>query len=294
VATIAMLGGVVAAPAAAKVERTPKILTRTGAATTTSAAYVSAIATCPKGTTLIGGGFDAPYAQGSGGFDLHIVNESRRLSANQWIVSAFRVDNAPAGNPLDLTSYARCRKREEAKGTAAAAKTGGLKASEQSTTISVATTPPTRIATATVTCPGKTKAIAGGFLVLPPPTATAPAYALESFPSAARDWTVTGLNGGTSPARTFTAYAYCARTKVVSRSGSAVLPGPSGSTASALTEACPRKLRLGAGGYQLQAPNAPPTFQDFPLASVPSGSSWSFTGFKFGVATTTTSHATCL
>ena len=287
-----------------KAKRSPKVLTEVAVATTVAEVNASAIATCPEKTRLVGGGFATQQVPAGGGLiDAHLVSESRRLSDREWIVTGLRIDNGAPGNPVDLSSYAQCRKLIKKGGKrgrkASAAKKRGrrsnFKLSEESASITVSA--PFAAGTATARCPGRQRAVAGGFSM---GLNTIGAFVnfgfpMESFRSATADWTATMLLFSPDP-RTVTSYVYCAQVDAPERLGTAILPGTEGSVASALSEVCPRKRRLGGGGHRLQVPTPPLDFLPTPLESRPDESGWRTTANQGtdGAATTIVSQGICL
>jgi hypothetical protein len=263
-ALLAGLGlAVSAAPAAAS-----KLKTVTASATTSAddqAATATAI--CPKGKKAVGGGFfAATSSMGATVSDLYVVYESRRAGKRGWIVSGWRDDNGAPGPTLTLSASVNCRKVDG-------------KIREVSGTASLAADP-TATATATASCPKGTKAIAGGFAYAPPPsTGGALDFPLPyaNLRLGRQSWIVSALNGGAAITTTLTSYVDCQDvSKPRLRSGTATLPATQGTLGTALSEACPRRLKPAAGGFQAPAPSAGGGGKPLPIftESQRSGSQW--------------------
>jgi hypothetical protein len=178
---LAAAGALVLAPAAdakKKPKATP-VIVRTATDTTTGAGQLAtATATCPKGTIALGGGLSAPaLISGSSVNDIHLLYESRRSGPGSWIVSGIRVDNGGAGPALSLVASVQCRspKLKPKKAAKKASSSGSKKKKKKKLSISEVTStsplvPTGTPATATASCPGKGRAISGGFSSSPLPT----------------------------------------------------------------------------------------------------------------------------
>jgi hypothetical protein len=258
VAVLALLAAPAAggAPGKKKPKKAPPV--RTVSATATSSAnkqQVSAVASCPKGTIALGGGFSTATTSSAGGIDIHILTESRRSGPGSWIVSALRIDNAPLGNPLDLGATVLCR---SPKGTPAKAK---LKAKPKPLRlIEVTATGPGGVgrSDATATCPPKSFALSGGFSVSPVPDPdSGVAFVFANHRTSAAGWSASLVDVGTTQSA-ITAHSYCTPSvRSLERSGSTTLPGTTSSTLStalATSSGCSPKRRLVGGGFLGDAP----------------------------------------
>lgn len=283
-------------------------MTRTATGTTTvHEQLLSLIATCPKRTTLMGGGFNSDVLASGAAVDVHAVYESRRLSPSQWIISGARLDTDSGGNPLDLTTYARCRAQKKAKkpraksgrSAASAAKRGRrFKVTETSAGVPLLPGVLTS-ATTTASCPGPRKVISGGFSLAPPPFAVDPdpgaVLVTENRRTSAGGWTVAAAQF--SPLqRTLAAFAYCAPGKAPKeRSATAFLAGTSRSTVAVDSPPCPPRLQPGSGGF-LTAVASPDVGAPFFLTSAPSGAGWHALAIQSGMGTgaNVTAYGYCL
>jgi hypothetical protein len=145
----------------------------------------STIATCPAGTVVVGGGFNA----GASLQHQEIVERLAEPSARQWAVTVLNISKTKT----TLTALAYCSR-------------GGAP-SAYSTTLSL---PAHRGGTARVSCPKGTSILVGG-LVAHSPAIGKKAAVLAPFSWTAASnsqWVVTGYNAGTV-AGTLDALAYC-------------------------------------------------------------------------------------
>lgn len=212
-----------------------KLKTRTattplGGAGTTA----SAVATCPPRTRAVGGGFAVPILNISPGGSQPVTYESRRIGQRKWRASAAETANPGAS----VTSFVYCR-------------SGVPRASTKTATATVPPFPGTTTQTSiSARCPGRTKALSGGFAVTP--TTTFLTVASENRRTGGNRWLTSAWSiGGTGAV---TSYAYCVPSeapKVRSRSGTiaGMVPAPH----SQLSRRCPRPLKAGAGGYSAPA-----------------------------------------
>jgi hypothetical protein len=232
---------------------------------------LTATATCPGGTRAVGGGFSGS----PGGIEPTVVTESRRSGGKSWIVSGLRASPLTTATG-SLTAIVRCRR-------------GAPKISEvaESTSLPAATGPGDHPrATATATCPGKRRAISGGFS-----SEADPKQALAVLPqqsqrtSKGRAWSFTASHNNPAP-RQLTAYAYCARARIKAKTGSVSLSGDL-TTKSADTPPCGAGLAPVAGGF-LTSPATLAGGGDivFVLASMPQGGGWRATGLHSGAKST--------
>ncbi len=254
-----------AASASKKRKAGPAVMTRTAVGTTTrDKQLLTVTATCPKRSTLVGGGFSSGVLASGSLAELHVVYEDHRLDRRRWNVSGARRDGDSSGNPLDLSAFARCRAGKEPELTEASAGVpllGGF--------LTTATT--------TASCPGKKKAISGGFTLTPAPFVQTPDPGVilisENRRTSARSWTATAAQFSPTQ-RTLIVFAYCASGKVPkARSATVFLPGNTFATAAADTPPCPRRTRLASGGLLTAVPSMTGSVGLF-ISSSPTGSSW--------------------
>jgi hypothetical protein len=230
-----------ASPAAAKKDKPDLGKLETGTATVTSptTGTFTAIAQCPKGTKVVGGGFvfTAPATTQ----DFLNPLESRREGKKAWRVSAYRIDNAGNGPAFTLTAEAYCR-------------SGLGKLSERTETqVSVgnATT-----GNPIATCPVGKSALGGGFSLTGPAQANFfHSHLTANLMNGGVDWETLALN--LTPglgAVTYTSYVYCQRKgekapRVVT--GVGAIPAAQFSNGVADTASCSGKRDALAGGFQL-------------------------------------------
>jgi hypothetical protein len=153
----------------------------------------SATAKCPKGTTIVSGGFDNPDFDvdfsGMGQTGL-IGYESRRQGKRKWTASALNLGDDSG----ELRVQANCREGEK------------LKTKQRSEEIDA--TGGAELAEVTARCAKKQRVISGGFSSSDPIDAGGSELALVygSRKQGKRQWTVSAVLTGEE---TITAYAYC-------------------------------------------------------------------------------------
>jgi hypothetical protein len=212
----------------------------------------TAVAKCPTGTVVLGGGFSAPFDSSK---SLAVFN-SYRSGADSWTVDAVRFTGSGAA-----TAFAYCRKATrpitEVTGT------GTIPDGGQS-------------GSASATCPSGSHLIGGGFQSSRAPADTV-AYARTNMSNAPETWNLVDVNGsGASGSRTITSHAYCLTgikpPILLSATSSPLLA--ENAAGSITSPACPvprkpkakkgkkRKKKpaklLSAGGYAGPAPTATP------------------------------------
>lgn len=194
---------------------------------------VAAVATCPKGTKVISGGFTTT-APALGSHWLNVY-ESQRISARAWRVAGVEIY---AGTDT-LTTYAYCD-----------ATTPKLKVRSATAAI-----PPIPGSGGVVQafCPAGTKALSGGFATEPGALADL-AMITRSIRAGGERWVVDATNLGPG-ARNLTAQAYCADVgKVAKLFEDAAVVGPQGSLFTATTPKCPKKTTARGGGFATSTP----------------------------------------
>jgi hypothetical protein len=232
---------------------------------------LTATATCPGGTRAVGGGFSGS----PGGIEPTVVTESRRSGTKSWIASGLRASPLTTTTG-SITATVRCRR-------------GAPKISEvaASASLPAATGPGDHPrATVTVTCPRRLRALSGGFT-----SEADPKQALAVLPqqsqrvSKGRGWSFTASHNNPA-SRQLIAYAYCARPRVKTRSGSVSMSGDL-TTKSADTRPCGAGLSPISGGF-LTSPATLAGGGDivFVLASLPQGGGWRATGLHSGAKST--------
>jgi hypothetical protein len=247
------------------------LVTRSSAISLPPHQLLTATATCPPGTRAVGGGFiGAP-----GGIEPTVVTESRRSGGRSWIATGLRASPLTTASG-SLTAIVRCRR-------------GAPKIREvaASTTLPAATAQGDHPrASITATCPGKRRAISGGFS-----SDADPKQALVVLPedsqrvAKGRGWSFAASHNNPAP-RQITAYAYCARARVGTRTGSVSMSGDL-TTKSADTRPCGGGLSPISGGFLTSAAtlaNGGDTV--FVLASMPQGGGWRTTGLHSGAKST--------
>jgi hypothetical protein len=232
---------------------------------------LTATATCPPGMRALGGGFSGS----PGGIEPTVVTESRRSGGRSWIASGLRASPLTTTSG-SITSFVQCRR-------------GAPKIREVSaaTSLPAATGPGDHPrATVTATCPGKKRALSGGFS-----SEADPKQALSVLPQQSqrvakgRAWSFTATHNNPAP-RQLTAYAYCALSRVATRRGSVSLTGDL-TTKSADTRPCGAGTLPVSGGF-ITSPATLAGGGDtvFVLASMPQGHSWRATGLHSGAKST--------
>jgi hypothetical protein len=264
---LGLLFGLSASPSLAKKKKQKlgpvATVTATSPTTSTTGATVTATATCPAGKKAFGGGFATTPSNQA----LIFPQESHRGAPNTWTASGsyFGISGSPP--PLGITSIVHCRK---------------LKKTPQEVTISVPVIAMTNStpATAIARCQGKKqKLISGGFLYSPPANGNIHQALVYENEPVGRDWHASVQNSGTSPARTLTGYAYCAKglpkaPKLTSGTTAFTVPSTL-SPISATSAACPPKTQLSGGGFVSPFPaTAPMTARPLYYESQAAGGAW--------------------
>jgi hypothetical protein len=160
-------------------------VTATGNTASVAGEVSTAAATCPAGTTMIGGGFSAPLSPGAA----ILVYDTYRSGPQSWTASGIL-----AGGTAAVKAFGYCRKttKQISDVTATAVMPAGFRES----------------ATTAATCPAGTQLVSGGFQSTRNAGTTESALPVTNFASAQSTWTVTGTNNGLT-AQTITAHAYC-------------------------------------------------------------------------------------
>jgi hypothetical protein len=202
---------------------------------TASGAFNLATATarCPKGTRVVSGGYTttAP-ALPSSWLNVH---ESQRVGSGQWRVSAAQ----HFGGSASLTAYAYCQ-AFKGKIVARSAQ-AALPATANDGVVAQAI------------CPGKTKAISGGFST-EPSSATDSSLITRSIAAFGNRWIADATRLSGTAARTLNSHVYCANAKVKNRSATVAVVAPANAGHTATTPKCPKGKSARGGGFATSAP----------------------------------------
>jgi hypothetical protein len=170
----------------------------------------TAIAKCPKGTTLVSGGFAAPDRVYAGGGPYTEILSANRKGKRAWAV---RGENFSSRDGT-MYSYAYC------------ADVGPIKVAEGSDTVKEQ-----RGATATARCPRGLTALSGGWAGENAGGGRPQMIPFLSKRKGTDGWTVGAVNGSFNQSATLTAFAYCADLdppeEVVNESSGPILSAPS-------------------------------------------------------------------
>jgi hypothetical protein len=271
VACAGLLLALCASPAIAKKKGKKKVklgpvvtVTATSPATSTTGERVVATATCPPGKKAFGGGFATTPSNQS----LLFPDESHRGAPNSWIAGGSYFGIAgPGSPPLSITSIVHCRKLKKAP-------------AEVAISVPVIAQTNTTPATAIARCQGKKqRLISGGFFYTPDANGNIHQALVYENEPVGKDWHASVQNSGTSPARTLTGYAYCAKglkkaPKITSGTTAFTVPAAL-SQISATSPPCPAKTRLSAGGFVSPFPaTAPMTARPLYYESQAVGGGW--------------------
>jgi hypothetical protein len=187
-----------AAPGAAEAKKKPRhhklgpVVTSQATTSANPANPGQATATCPGKTRAVSGGFSETPANTE---LMGLVYESQMIGSNAWRVSVLAFDPGPPSGSISLTAFVYCRRN--------APKTKVISAP-------VTTPPALQVGpSATASCPGKRKAVAGGFATDGAPIRT---IVVESLLSPPAGWRSNVLSAG-GGAGTLTGYVYCAKRK---------------------------------------------------------------------------------
>lgn len=281
IAVLVVMGGVVQAASAKKGARSSAAsadAVEVGIATaqaTGDGSTATATASCPHGTKVAGGGFDAP----SSADVIGLVYESVKVGKSDWRASVQLYD---PGDPssLTLTTYAYCRSHSP---------------NTKTSSDTVPTSGELQVGpTASASCPKGEDALAGGFH-MPPPLGQVSVTDLffDSLRSGSSGWDARVVTGPAGPS-VVTSEAYCSNggslpSEVLSQSAPVGVNLETG-TASA---ACPAGQTPAAGGFA-QPQSSPDSFY-FVYSSMRVGDSWIVSGLHSGnaPAVTLTGAAYC-
>ncbi|MDX6615332.1 MAG: hypothetical protein QOD60_423 [Solirubrobacterales bacterium] len=155
------------------------------------------------------------------------------------------------------------------------------------------------IATATATCPGKTRAVGGGFLESTPiatPTASAQGSVYESLKVDQKSWRTSSQLFATGTASlNLTTYVNCRRHMPPTTTSTVTLPQANGPAIDQpVTATCAGALKAIAGGFSTPPPFTPTNGSTVVIDSLRSGTqSWTSQLLALGTASTLTSYAYC-
>jgi hypothetical protein len=255
-----------AAAAAKKKHKKPvlrgPVVTVTATGNTTSATRNTsvAIAFCPTGTKVIGGGF---LISRGDPFEIAVVS-SVRSTPEAWIATAV----SSTTNPGAVTAFGYCRRSSRPIFDVAQTGTvpGGLG----------------QTGSASATCPTGTRLVAGGFDSSGAPGAKA-AFPQTNMSTAPSTWSVISINNG-SPAETIVSHAYCLggirAPALVSAQTSAVLAQDQTETVTSPSCPVPKKKKgkkrkprklLSAGGFSTPTATGEPIGLVFNSSAGPTG-----------------------
>jgi hypothetical protein len=197
----------------------------------------SVTATCPPGTNLVSGGFEAREALGDPSSAL--IFQSKRIGTRSWTASA--IEGTIIGAPGTLTVSAYCDpKAPLAKQVSEDAHLGSFE-----------------VNTATASCPKGKTATAGGFFVADTSDFMQFGQIVSSFRSGKRSWSATGANEEAADTHV-TSLAYCTggvgKTKSETGSGASF---DTGSSASDRSPKCPKSPGVRSGGFKTDPVNSP-------------------------------------
>ena len=222
-------------------------VTATGNTTGATVNRSVAIATCPTGMKVIGGGFQISRGDP---FEIAVVS-SERSTPEAWIASAL----SSSTNPGAVTAFGYCRRSSRPIFDVAQTGTvpGGLG----------------QTGSASATCPTGTRLVAGGFESSVAPGAKG-AFPQTNMSTAPSTWSVISINNG-DPAETIVSHAYCLAgirgPTLVSAQTSGVLAQDQAETVTTPSCPVPRKKKgkkkkprklLSAGGFSTPAPTGEP------------------------------------
>jgi hypothetical protein len=250
-----------------------KLATGTAAASSATTGVVSAVAVCPKGTKVVGGGYILqPHTSTN---DFLNPLESRREGGRSWLVSAYRIDMAGAGPAMSLAAEAYCRSRPG-------------KLTERVAPVTILGGANTGAPVAT--CPLGRAPASGGFSITPPATPNAFSFSLyDSLLAGSVGWVTRAVNLAVAPATTtFTSRVYCqakGKKPPATVTGTGSVSNAGFVSASALTPACPGKRDSFAGGFSTPPFVGAPTGLVQITESRRAGRSWQVTGTRLSGGT---------
>lgn len=196
-------------------------VTQTQSGVDATAADMSATATCPQGTTLVGGGYHLQLANNE---QFIYIRSDYPSAANAWTVTE---SNPQSGGAVTLTTYAYCLTTTNVTLTV---------------TTTSASSPPNGMGVAT--CPGGTALVGGGFKQ---PALIGSGWVNASYP-ANNGWQVTGpaQQNGVNP---FTIYALCASHPLTDQSIATATTAIANNTVGEADATCPQADYLIGGGF---------------------------------------------
>ena len=234
VASVAALA-LPATPAAGAKKGGAKLRTATATASASGAFdLATAVAVCPKGTKVLGGGYTTSLpAVGSHWLNVHA---SQRSGGRGWRVSGVEYF---AGSDT-LTAYAYCAPLD-------------IKIKARTGQVAIPTTAGSGTAVQAL-CPNRTTALSGGFST-DPATASDSSLISRSVGVSASRWVVDATRLTGAAGRTLSAHVYCApKAKLRTRFEDTAVAGPLGSTHTATSPGCPKGTGLTGGGFATSSP----------------------------------------
>lgn len=176
---------------AASAQGARKVITVSDTVSAPQRVVMTALASCPRGSNVVGGGFfTAADPQPV------IVEASHRLGQRSWVAKGLREDE-----PGTLTAYAYCRR-------------GAARMKQRTSTVPIAVGPlgGQEAGTARATCPLGRKAVAGGFeaeVDTSTPSSPKGVLVARSSRSGKRSWSTTGTHAVDNLTLDITSFVYC-------------------------------------------------------------------------------------
>jgi hypothetical protein len=280
-ATCLVLAGLLAIPASSTAKTV--VATSSGVG---NAAFVTAVANCPKGQRAAGGGFaTSPPA------DLAFIQvyESRKIGQSSWQVTGQITDRRKTFASRSLDAYAYCTgNSDRAPHTQQVSKTATTLDSGGNL----------QFGSSTASCPKEKTARAGGFMGEPPFTGSngAPRSTLGKSllvnkdgdpalkPKVGHKFSVLSA----IPGITFTSFVYCAHKKSLISKGGVLDAVGQGTLTTAFSGECTKESRRpNAGGFdQPNASLSPKGYYDPIIGSLKVGEQWWVTAVHNGPAVT--------
>lgn len=186
-----------------------------------TAADMSATATCPQGTTLIGGGYHLQLANNQ---QFIFIRSDYPSAANAWTVTE---SNPQSGGAVTLTTYAYC-----------------LTTTNVTLTVNTTSASSQLDGTGMASCPAGTALVGGGFKQ---PALIGSGWVNASYP-ANNGWQVTGPahQNGVNP---FTIFALCASNPLTDQSIATATTAVANNTIGEADATCPQATYLIGGGF---------------------------------------------
>lgn len=228
----------------------------------------TALASCPKGTQAVAGGYSQTPSAGFGTPNLIDVSDSYRQSKTSWTVTGTQV----AGGSGTLNAFVYCVSTlPRIKTSVLQAPIGAAARSE---------------VTATADCPSGTKIVSGGFRK-PPFLGGSFVFLSDNERATGKSWTVTAVRASTASTAPGTVYSvsYCAKgVKIKKTIGTANMPvftAPS-SPAVVLAPKCKKGSAFGGGTRSPYVAGGTDRGAFLVTDSLLVGKQWQVSGLSFG------------